>query len=49
MDNQSREPSVKVQWNGHADKRKDYYMCSILIRHLEYACVVDVAQLTDRT
>lgn len=49
MDNQSRETAVKVHWSGHADKGKDCYMCSILTRHLEYACVVYVAQLTDRT
>ena len=49
MDNQSTETKVKVHWSGHVDKGKDCYMRSILTRHLEYACVADVAQLTDRT
>ena len=45
---QSVETEVKVHWSGHADNDKDCYMCSILTRRLEYACVVDVAQLADR-
>ena len=47
MDSQSRENEVKVHWSGHVDNGKDCYMCGILTRHLEYACVVDVAQLAD--